>query len=109
MAADNAALVVPPFLITTGVSMTSGGSASGASLTLPNSTVVPMTFDSTTNQWLTTVQVYSSQSALDAAFPSGAYAITVNANTDGTKVFNLTEGSDAFPNAPQLITGNRRF
>lgn len=51
---------------------------------------------------LSFMEVFASQSALNAAYPSGNYSLTISAAHDGVHAATLPLGVDAYPNAPRI-------
>jgi hypothetical protein len=74
----------------------SPGSVSSATITGPAPASVTLNPGNSFNfdQW------YSSQSALNSAFPNGGYTLTANTADDGQKAFSLSLIGDAYPAAP---------
>ncbi len=86
-----------------GLSTSPSLSVSGVSLTAPDSSNIllsPLAAGQSSD--LQGLGGYSSQSALDTAYPDGTYALTVNTVNDGTKNFSLTLTGDSYPNAPYI-------
>ncbi|MGA2583702.1 MAG: hypothetical protein ABSG31_10535 [Tepidisphaeraceae bacterium] len=77
-----------------------GDTVSSATLTKPDSTVVDLLEAPTTGVW-TGGNIYATQADLDAAFPNGAYELTINDSSQEIYHLNLS-GSDEFVTAPEL-------
>ena len=96
------------------VDFTAPGAVTSAVLRVPNGSVKSMLSDPDA---LNFREQFDSQAALDSGYPSGAYALTVNAAHDGTKNLTLPLSGDVYPSAPrvsnypaaQAIDPNRDF
>jgi hypothetical protein len=71
---------------------------SNANVQLPGGSVEPLTFSTS---WFL-LQTFSSESALDAAFPPGVYALTYDGVHDGSQSLPLTLPTNSFPAAPHV-------
>lgn len=85
-----------------GLSTSPSLSVSGVNLTGPNSVDVSPSLGAGQSSDIQQPGRYSSQSALDAAYPDGTYALTVNTVNDGTKNFSLNLTGDSYPTAPYI-------
>jgi len=86
------------YVFSGGFAPTSINSVSNANFQLPNGTNFPLAL---ANKWHQR-QTFSSQSALDAAFGSGTYLITLYGVHDGYRSLPLTLPADSFPPAPHI-------
>jgi len=86
------------YVFSGGFGPTSINSVSNANLQLPTGTSFSL---SSGNKWHER-QTFSTQSALDAAFGSGIYIITLYGTHDGYRSLPLTLPADSFPPAPHI-------
>jgi hypothetical protein len=88
-----------PFALGVDVPLTTFVAATNAALAAPGGGTLALEFDGD-EFW--NEAAFATKAELDAAFPAGAYTLTVNTVHDGTRVLPLVLPADAYPNAPRL-------
>lgn len=79
---------------------TAASAVTNATIKLPGGSSMALVADGSDSWNLD--RSYVSQTLLDAAFPNGTYALTLNTVHDGTKVLNVALTGNAFPPPPQV-------
>ncbi|MHB8519423.1 MAG: hypothetical protein ACYDH9_01575 [Limisphaerales bacterium] len=90
-----------PFILNSFVDATAPGTVASASVQLPNGTSLPLSASGGDGS-LEFVNGFTTQTALDTAFPSGTYHMSLVTAHDGSKSLPLTLGAANYPSTPHL-------
>ena len=94
-------LASPPYRFSTFVDPSGPGRIKGASVKRPNGTIQALSQSQSWESFHLDAE-FSLKAALDAAYPSGAYLLTINTLSQGAKAITLSLPTDNYPNDPHL-------
>jgi hypothetical protein len=99
----NATNVIPDgrFVFSAIVTGSSTTSLQSVSLEVPGRGVVPLTLQADGRTY-SLAEAYTTQQALDAAFPNGTYRLVIRGANDGVRAFSMDIVGDEYPNPPLM-------